>query len=384
MVSAVRRGEARRSVARRYGVSLSTVQWWEGRAGTRRLDRVDFSDRPRGPRQARNRTPRELEDTILQLRRELREDSDLGEYGAAAIRRELVRRGVVHPPCECTIHRVLDRRGALDGRRRAGRKPPPRGWYLPLVAGGEAELDAFDLVEGLVIQNGPQVVAYNVVSLHGGLVGAYPHTQMRAHIARDVLAQHWRDVGLPGYAQFDNGTVFHGPHHYADAIGSVTRMCLSLGVTPAFVPPQETGFQAAIEGFNGLWQSKVWSRFHHDSLEGLQQRSTRYVVAHRQRTAKRQEAAPERRPLPQEWELDLEARPHGTIIFLRRTTDHGCVSVLGHSFPVDPTWTHRLVRCQVELDDDVIRFYALRRREPDKQPLLNEIPYRLPGPDSHG
>lgn len=378
MVAAVRRGESQRSVARRHGVALLTVQRWVHRGGKRRLDRVDFSDRRCGPREARNRTPRELEDLILELRQQLREHSDLGEFGAAAIRAELIARGAAHVPCERTIHRVFDRRGALDAKRRVRRKAPPQGWYLPPVADGQAELDQFDIVEGLVIKDGPQVVVFNVVSLHGGLVGAYPGTQMRAHIARDVLAQHWQDVGMPGYAQFDNDTVFQGPHQHADAIGSVTRMCLSLGVTPVFVPPRETGFQAAIEGFNGQWQSKVWSRFHHESLVALQGRSERYVAAHRQRTAKRQEAAPKRRPFPDHSKLDLRARPHGTIIFLRRTTDHGRVSLLGHTFAVHGTWTHRLVRCQVELDQDVIRFHALRRREPDKHPLLNELPYKLP------
>ena len=38
------------------------------------------------------------------------------------------------------------------------------------------------------------------------------------------------------------------------------------GITPFFVPPLETGFQAVIESFKGLWQQKVWARFHHENL----------------------------------------------------------------------------------------------------------------------
>jgi len=72
--------------------------------------------------------------------------------------------------------------------------------------------------------------------------------------------EHWRAVGLPGYAQFDNDAIFEGAQVHPDTIGRVTRTCLSLGVIPVFVPPRETGFQAAIEGFNGLWQAKVWAR----------------------------------------------------------------------------------------------------------------------------
>lgn len=50
------------------------------------------------------------------------------------------------------------------------------------------------------------------------------------------LTAHGREVGLPGYAQFDNDRIFHGTHRYPDALGRVIRLCLSLGV-PVFVPP---------------------------------------------------------------------------------------------------------------------------------------------------
>src|SRR5262245_23722864 len=61
--------------------------------------------------------------------------------------------------------------------------------------------------------------------------------------------------------------------------GRVIRLSLALDVVPVFAPPWETGFQAAIEGFNAQWQAKVWARFHHDSLPDLQGRSARYIAA---------------------------------------------------------------------------------------------------------
>jgi len=378
MVAAVRRGEARRSLARRYGFSLSTLQRWVTRAEGQRLDRVDWTDRPSGPRQSPKRTAREVEDLILQVRRELKQESDLGEFGAAAIRDELLARGVSQVPCVRTIGRILDRRGALDGKRRVRRKPPPLGWYLPPVAQEAAELDLVDTVEGLLIRDGPEVVVLTAISLHGALSAAWPRTAIKTLTVREALEQHWRLAALPGYVQFDNATIFHGPHGYLDTIGSVTRMCLSLGIVPVFVPPRETGFQAAIESFNGRWQAKVWTRFEHKDLPALQAQSGKYIAAHRSRTAARREAAPERRPFPEAWKLELEARPHGTIIYLRRTTDEGAVSILGHSFVVDRAWPNRLVRCEVRLDEDAIHIHALRRRAPDEQPLLRQEPYILP------
>jgi hypothetical protein len=84
------------------------------------------------------------------------------------------------PPAIRTIGRILERRGALDGRRRVRRPPPPRGWYLPTVARGEADCDCFDVIEGLVLQGGPQVEVLTGIALHAGLPDAWPHDGVTA------------------------------------------------------------------------------------------------------------------------------------------------------------------------------------------------------------
>jgi hypothetical protein len=378
MVAAVRRGLAMRLAAEKFGVALATVQFWVARAGTQRLDRVDFSNRPRGPRRPANRSTRGLEDLVLTLRRELKETSDLGEFGAAAIHRALQARRIDDLPSVRTIGRILKRRGALDGRKRVRRLAPPTGWYLPDVGARRAELDSLDIVEGLVIRGGIAVEVLNGISLHGGLVVSWPMATITARATTQALIEHWRVVGLPAYAQFDNDTIFQGPHQHADVVGRVMRLCLSLGVVPVFAPPRETGFQAAIENFNGRWQAKVWARFEYDSLNSVQAQSGKFVAASRQRAAARIEAAPARRPFPKRWKLDLQAQPRGRIIFLRRTSAQGTVELLGHRFEVDVSWPHRLVRAEVDLDAGRIRFFALRRREPNHQPLLREVAYTLP------
>jgi len=71
-------------VAKQFRVSLATVQLWLQRAGSQRLDRVDWSDRSPGRREPVNKTPKEMEDLVLTIRRELKEVSALGEYGAFA------------------------------------------------------------------------------------------------------------------------------------------------------------------------------------------------------------------------------------------------------------------------------------------------------------
>lgn len=377
-MAAARRGTSLRAVARRFRVSLLTVQRWVERAACKRLDRVCFSDRPSGPPRAANRVSNELEEMVLSLRKELHEQSALGEWGAEAIKRELEGRGIENIPTVRTIGRVLVRRGVLDARHRVRRAAPPPGWYLPEVAAGRAELDQFDYVSGLAIAAVGEVEVLNAVSLHGGLVASWPEMAFTAALTREKLIQHWRADGLPIYAQFDNDTRCQGPHQHPDTIGTVVRLCLSLGVVPVFAPPREHGLQNAIESFNGRWQAKVWARFHHVSLAALQAQSARYIAACRVRSAARIDGAPARRAFPTAWKFDARAKVTGSIIFVRRPNEYGAASVLGNRFEIDRLWPHRLVRCEVDIEAAAIRFYALRRREPGRQPLLREVAYVLP------
>ena len=377
MVAAVRRGQSLHAVARQFGVGFATVAHWVQRAKGHRLDRVDWSERPSTPHHTR-RTKTSLEDLVLKTRTELAH-SDLGAVGAEIIRQTLLGQGVASVPSVRTINRILARRGALDGRRRTRRPAPPKGWYLPDVAGAQAELDSFDIVEGLVLKDGPQVEVLNGVSLHGGLVVSWPTASpVTAQMTVTSLVEHWRAVGLPGYAQFDNDMIFHGTYRYPDALGRVLRLCLSLGVVPVLVPPREMGFQAMIESYNGWWQSKVWSRWQPANLEDLQQCSGRHVRALRQHRAARIEAAPDRRPFPVTWKLNLKMRPWGRMVYLRRTNGQGEVTLLGQTWRVSQVWPNRLVRCEVNLEKDKIHFFTLRRKDPSSQPQVLEVDYRLP------
>ena len=51
--------------------------------------------------------------------------------------------------------------------------------------------------------------------------------------------------------------------------------------------------------------------------------------------------------------------------------------VLGQTWSLGEVWPHRLVRAEVDLDNDKIRFFR-RRRQPDSQPQILEVDYRLP------
>lgn len=375
MVEQIRAGKSLHSVARQFRVSVHTVSRWVERCGDQRPDRAELGNRASGRAWNRLSTPQERR--ILQIRRQLRERSVLGEYGARAIAARLQRvdEGI---PSERTINRVLRRYGAFDGARRQRRPAPPKGWYLPLVAAGRADIDCFDFIEDLKIAGGPRVNVLTAKSVHAILSDAWIMSQPSAKATVTSLLERWGRDGLPAYAQFDNATVFQGAHQFRDTVGRVSRLCLALGVIPVFAPPLEHGMQNAIESFNALWQTKVWQRYHMADMGELKARSARYIAAHRARHQIQSDAAPKRQRMPRRFALDLQAPLRGTLIYIRRTDEDGGVHLLGHHWPVSDQWMHRLVRCEVDFDHQVIRCFALRRADPNDQPMLATFPYSRP------
>ena len=383
MVAAARRGQAQRAVARRFGIGLGHLQYWLARTRGQRLDRVDWSNQSNAPLAHGRQTKPRVQRRVLALRRELRQ-SDLGFVGAQAIQ-DALRTECPHRrlPSLRTIGRILKRHGALDAVRRVRRSAPPAGWYLPEVAAGTAELDAFDVIEDLPLEGGPRLDVLTTRALWGSVCGAWISAAMRARWLCERLETHWRAHGCPAYAQFDNDSRFQGTHTHPNVLGQVIRFCLSLGVTPVFAPAREHGPQNLNESFNHLWQQKVWHRFHHASALAFQARSDRFVAAYQRRRAAREDRAPGRRPFPKRWTLDLHQRPRGMVIYLRRTDEFGTIRVLGHRLEVDAQWVHRLVRSEVDLEAQQIRCYRLRRRAPDEQPLVRTIKYVFPEKQFH-
>lgn len=262
----------------------------------------------------------------------------------------------------------------MDVVKRRRIPPPPAGWYLPGGSTAAAELDAFDLVEGLGLGEAGPFDVFTGRALWGPARLAMPAPHWSARSIAVALVEHWHLHGLPQYAQFDNDLRFHGSRHPPGSLGRIVRLCLQLGIAPVFAPPCESGFQAAIEHFNGLWQRQVWRRFEHRTLSDVRRRSERFVQAYMRQLAQRGhlERAP-RRPLPADWRPDYHKVPHGRVIFLRRTNAHGTIEVLSHRLRVDPDWPHRLLRCELELPAQILRCYRLRRRAPHDQPLTATV-----------
>ena len=378
MVRLHRAGVSIREIARRLNRDKKTVKKWIQRAADTRLDRVDFSDQRANQKQAANRLDPLVEARIIETRKFLKEQSDLGEFGAKAIHQVLMDDEISCVPCVRTIGNVLRRNGLLGENRRRRFSPPPPVWYLPEVRDFAAEMDCFDYIEDLKIRGSEGVLqVMNVISQHGSLTNSWVGPVMRSGLTTQRILEHWKRFGRPAYVQFDNGTVFAGPPHPL-VLGMVPRMCLELGTQVVFTIPRETGPQAKIERFNHTWEKSIWNRFSFANEVDLERQIAKFLEAHRRKHAAAISEAPERFPVPADWKPSFPSRVQGRVIFIRRTDEKGQVFFLGQTFLVASTWPHRLVRCNVDFTNQRIEFYRLRRREPLDQPLMKTLEFEFP------
>jgi transposase len=78
MVEMVRRGGSQRAVARKFRVSLHTVQRWWARAQGLELGAVDWSERSHVAHHIANKTAADMERKVCALRKELESKAALG------------------------------------------------------------------------------------------------------------------------------------------------------------------------------------------------------------------------------------------------------------------------------------------------------------------
>src|SRR6266496_1017536 len=196
-------GRSYREVARAHGVSKSWVGKVVGRFRAGGYDAIER--RSRAPREIPHRTPPELEDEIVGLRKEL---SDEGfDAGAETIRHHLLKRHETVPSVS-TIWRVLRRRGFVTPQPH---KRPRSSWIrfeaqLPNEC-WQSDVTHWDLADGT------EVEIINVIDDHSRLIIA--SRVFKVTTALDVVkvfknaGEAW---GFPASVLTDNGCIYTAWH----------------------------------------------------------------------------------------------------------------------------------------------------------------------------
>ena len=137
---------------REHGISRETFYTWRRRYRAEGLEGLE--PRSTAPKTSPQRTPAEVEEAIIALRKEL--ESEGLDHGASTIHWHLTRRGMPWVPSVATVWRVLDRRGFVDhepakrpkaSMRRFEASAPNELWQTDathwVIASGEIEILTF-------------------------------------------------------------------------------------------------------------------------------------------------------------------------------------------------------------------------------------------------
>jgi putative transposase len=194
------------------------------------------------------------------------------------------------------------------------------------------------------------------------------------------LGECWKDLGLPEQVQLDNARELSGWGPAARHLSRVIRLCLRFGVAPVFIPKAEPQFNGGVENFNGWFQPRLFDRRY--SRPG----DLRRELARLQEAVNTQHAHPRLggktpaqhrrglrlRKLPASFVVPTERQKlaAGRVIFIRRVSPAGTVSVLSQTYRVGKRHRGLYLRLVVDTGRGTLTAYLNGR-------VLKRWPYKL-------
>lgn len=305
-------------------------------------------DLTRANHQVAQRIAPELERTILSIRRRLQAHATPATryslIGAGAILAELKTLGIRPLPVERTIERVLERNGLTAPHVRLA-PLLPRQEYPGPQARASNQLHEVDLVGPIYLQgNRHRYYIWICKDAFDGAVCLRLVGSRRMDEVLWFLGECWKDLGRPEQVQFDNATELAGWGEAARTLSRVIRLCLRFGVEPVFIPKGEPQFNGSVENFNGWFQEPLFDRRFtrpgdlRRELARLQEAVNTQHVHPRLggKTPAQHRRGLRLQKLPASFVVPTERLPlaAGRVIFIRRVSVAGTVTILSQSFRV--------------------------------------------------
>jgi putative transposase len=330
------------------------------------------------------RIPPELERAILSVRRRLQAHaSPATRYrliGATAIRAELKALGVQPLPCERTIERVLQRNGLTAPRVRLAPLLPRQEYPGPQARASNG-LHEVDLVGPIYLRgSGHRYYIWIGKDAFDGAVCLRLAESRKMDEVLWFLGECWKDLGRPEQVQFDNARELAGWGPAARALSRVIRLCLRFGVSPVFIPAGEPQFNGAVENFNGWFQEPLFQRRYRRAGDLRRELARLQEAVNTQHVHPRlggQTPAQHRRglrlqKLPARFEVPTgrQKLAEGRVIFIRRVSAAGTVTVLSQSFRVGKRHRGLYLRLVIDTGRGWLTAYLQGR-------VLKRWPYKL-------
>jgi Homeodomain-like domain len=341
-------------------------------------------DLTRANHQLAQRISPELERTVLSIRRRLQAHaSPATRYsliGTTAILAELKSLGIHPLPCERTIGRVLERNGLTAPRVRLS-PLLPRQEYPGPQARASNELHEVDLVGPIYLQGrSHRYYIWVGKDAFDGAVCLRLAYSRRMDEVLWFLGECWKDLGRPEQMQLDNARELAGWGPAARTLSRVIRLCLRFGVSPVFIPEGEPQYNGSVENFNGWFQEPLLQRRFRrpcDLSRELARLQEAVNSQHVHPWLAGQTPAQHRRglrlqKLPASFVVPTGRLPlaEGRVIFIRRVSWAGAVTVLSQTFRVGKRHRGLYLRLVVDTGRGQLTAYLNGR-------VLKRWPYKL-------
>ena len=234
-----------------------------------------FKEDSRAPKTKSRKTSLEMENLVLTTRKQL-ENQAFHQYGPQAIFYELSAQGI-NPPPVWAIARILRRNGMVKKQfkktyQSKGRAYPYAGFSL---------CHQMDYIGPRYLEGGQSYFCHTVIFEDAHLAQVIIQDNFLAQSTCGNLINFWKVAGIPDFLQMDNSISFWGSLRMPNALGKVIRLCLSLGVTPVFIPVKEPWRNGIVEHFNKTFQSAVLTK-KYKNIEELKKSASTFCDIHNQ------------------------------------------------------------------------------------------------------
>jgi transposase InsO family protein len=326
----------------------------------------------------------ELERMVLSIRRRLQAHAaPATRYsltGATAILAELKALGICPLPCARTVERVLQRNGLTAPRARLAPLLPRQDYPGP-QARASNELHEVDAVGPIYLKgSGHRYYIWVCKDAFDGAVCLRLACSRRMDEVLGFLGECWKDLGRPEQVQLDNARELSGWGPAARSLCRVIRLCLRFGVSPVFIPKGEPQFNGSVENFNGWFQEPLFQlRFKRPcdlrrELARLQEAVNTQHVHPRLagKTPGQHRQGLRLQKLPASFVVPTKRLPlaEGRVIFIRRVSVAGTVTVLSQSYRVGKRHRGLYLRLVIDTARGKLTAYLNGR-------VLKRWPYKL-------
>jgi len=220
------------------------------------------------PHNIPNKTPMEIEKTVLSIRDRLKSANEF--CGALAIQWAMEDLGYEKVISESTIKAILARYGKIESRKSSGRYKPKNIPYPKIEPNGKPNiLHEMDFLGPRYLKGGFRFYGLNIMDIGTHRVALSISKNQCDYTVVDTLLSSWQRLGIPRYLQMDNQLPFTGSNRYPRAFGSVIRLCLYLGVEPIFIPIREPRRNGHIERFQQTYKKMFLNKYYFNNPDEL-------------------------------------------------------------------------------------------------------------------